>query len=280
MAAWPTAYQDVVGFALWPDDYGPRVRDRGFDVIANTILARRQRAETTGSAGNTLNGDGCGAAVDANWPSDRLQQSSDPAQAEDVNRLQAVVAQSAQNIGAACKKASTAPERLNSLISTLWAVRDGGNGIREPVKTLVADAKPTNVASDAAPAANANADPGQQQAAPAPDANADQNRQQACGAANIGASERMVREIEQRVRPNERQRPALEGLRTASTDMAKLLMASCMQPVAPTPLARLDAADDQLATLNYAALTVRIALNQLYASLDNGQKARLNAAAP
>jgi len=39
-SAWPTAYEDVLGFAFWPDDYTARLRGRGFDVIADTITGR------------------------------------------------------------------------------------------------------------------------------------------------------------------------------------------------------------------------------------------------
>ena len=48
-------------------------------------------------------------------------------------------------------------------------------------------------------------------------------------------------------------RASLETLRKTSADMAKLLMASCAQPIPADPLARLDAANDQLTAMNYAA---------------------------
>jgi LTXXQ motif family protein len=39
-------------------------------------------------------------------------------------------------------------------------------------------------------------------------------------------------------------------------------------------LARLDAADQRLVVMNYAATSMEVALNDLYASLDAGQKAK------
>src|SRR6478752_7386250 len=54
--AWPNAYEDVVGFTFWPDDYASRLRARGFDVISDTITGRSElprslaRTATTGSA--------------------------------------------------------------------------------------------------------------------------------------------------------------------------------------------------------------------------------------
>src|SRR5262245_49869610 len=61
-AAWVTAYEEVLGFAFWPDDYGAQFRSRGFDVIADTITGRfdRMRAPrvaTTGAARNDTGND-------------------------------------------------------------------------------------------------------------------------------------------------------------------------------------------------------------------------------
>jgi hypothetical protein len=58
--------------------------------------------------------------------------------------------------------------------------------------------------------------------------------------------------------------------------MAKLLSASCAQPIPADPVARLDAANNQLTSINYAAMSVGGALNTLTAQLDNEQKARLD----
>jgi hypothetical protein len=58
--------------------------------------------------------------------------------------------------------------------------------------------------------------------------------------------------------------------------MAKLLIASCAQPVPADPMARLDSADDQLTAMNYAATTVQVAFDDFYGKLDNEQKARFD----
>jgi hypothetical protein len=60
--------------------------------------------------------------------------------------------------------------------------------------------------------------------------------------------------------------------------MAKLLIASCAQPVPADPLGRLDSAGDQITAINYAAANVQIALDDFYARLSRTQKARLDAA--
>ena len=69
---------------------------------------------------------------------------------------------------------------------------------------------------------------------------------QACAAQNIGGAERLVKEIEMKVRPDKTQAASLENLHKISSDMAKLLIASCAQPIPADPLARLDSASDQI----------------------------------
>ncbi len=56
-----------------------------------------------------------------------------------------------------------------------------------------------------------------------------------------------------------------------------MLMGSCAQPIPADPVARLDAAGDQLTAMNYAATTVQIAFNDFDSKLDNAQKARFDA---
>ena len=82
-----------------------------------------------------------------------------------------------------------------------------------------------------------------------------------------------------KVRPSKDQRPSLENFHKASTDMAKLLIASCAQPIPADPMARLDNASDQLTAINYAASTVQIAFDNFYLRLNNGQRARLESPA-
>jgi len=68
--AWPTAYEDVLGFAFWPDDYASRLRGRGFDVIADTIAGRFDLPRTSARTATI------GAA--ALWRSPRAGTSSRP----------------------------------------------------------------------------------------------------------------------------------------------------------------------------------------------------------
>jgi hypothetical protein len=289
--AWSNAYEDVVGFTFWPDDYASRLRARGFDVIADTITGRFDlprslaRTATTGSAvksdaNNDSSTDQCdsASATDSNWPAARVQQIlqlSDDQRAA-LDKLQVAVGQSVKNIRTNCSALSglAPPDRLRALIQTLWSVRDAGISIREPVKVfydaLTTTQKNGFVSQQAQPAARPDTK----------SANTAMNKQyQACASQNVEKAERLIKEIEMRVRPTKEQAASLENFHKASTDMAKLLIASCAQPIAGDPMARLDSADDQLTAVNYAATTVQIAFDGFYLKLNGDQKARFNSLA-
>jgi len=283
-AAWPTAYEDVIGFAFWPDEYAPRLRGHGFDVIADSITGRIDmprrpaRVATTGSAvanadsGNSACQDA--TADNATWPSTRLSQTVQltNAQVETVGTMQRAVNQSATAIRSNCPdpNVQTGPDRLGTLVQTLWSVRDAGLAMRASVKDFEATLNQSQKASftsqtpqemPKADARNANQNPAM-------------NRMyQACAQPNVEEAERFIKQIEMRVRPNKAQATRLENLHKVSSDMAKLLMGSCAKPIPADPVARLDAAADQLTAMNYAATTVQIAFDDFYAALDNRQKA-------
>jgi LTXXQ motif family protein len=286
--AWPSAYEDVLGFALWPDDYAARLRGRGFDVIADTISGRGDsprvsaRTATTGAAitdtPNSMNR--CSEAASGSqetWPSARVEQilQLSDAQHDTLEKLQAAVTQSTNNIRADCQPAGIMPpERLRALVQTLWAVRDAGISVRGPVKGFYDTLTSTQKNSFASNQPQINPPPG-------PNAgDSGMNRQyQACAAQNAEKAERLIKEIEMRVRPNKDQAASFENLHKISADMAKLLIMPCAQPTPADPTARLDAAAEQLTALNYAATAVQMAFDDFYAKLNNEQKARFESLA-
>jgi hypothetical protein len=282
-AAWPNAYTDIVGFTFMPDDYASQVHGHGFDVIADAIMGRsgvpRPAPTTTGTAVRDRTGNPCQnvAASPDDWPTARIEaitQLSDQ-QRQSLGKLQTAVLSSVTAIRSACpeRSAATAPQRLHALVSTLWAVRDGGIQVRAPVHDFygaLSQEQQSRFAGPKPPAAAAPS-PGSQNPAAS-------KAFQDCAAQNIEPAERMVKELEATVRPNQHQRARIEKLHKISSNMAKLLTATCAQPVAADPPARLDAADAKLAAMNYAALTVQIAFNDFYAGLDDAQKARLDGA--
>jgi hypothetical protein len=212
--------------------------------------------------------------TESNWPSARIEQSVQLSgtQRASLERAQTVVAQSIKNIKEDCRApaAFPPPERLRAFVQTLWAVRDAGISLRGPLKEFSDALTKAQMDSFAVQ---------QQQKPPARDqkisSEAMMNRQyQACVSQNAERAERMIKEIEMRVRPGKDQAASFEGFHKASADMAKLMIASCAQPIPADPMARLDAANDQLTAINYAATTVQIAFDGFYLKLSNDQKAR------
>jgi LTXXQ motif family protein len=286
-AAWVTAYEDVVGFAFWPEDYGAQFRSHGFDVIADTIAGRfdrmrgSTRVATTGAArsdGNSdVPADQCSDAssADDKWPAGRVEQllQLSDAQHAMLDKVQLTANDAVKTIKSNCHQLGdlSPPDRLRALVQTLWVVRDGDIAMRAPLKNFY----------ESLTSAQKNSFAFQQpQTAPPPDdktQGGDNKQYQTCAAQNIGSAERLVKEIEMKVKPDKAQAASLENLHKASSDMAKLLIASCAQPIPADPLARLDSASDQITAMNYAASNVQIALDDFYGRLSQQQKARFEA---
>lgn len=286
-AAWVTAYEDVLGFAFWPHDYGAQFRSRGFDVIADTITGRFDRVRgstrvaTTGTArddgGSYVSAEHCNDAPDADdkWPASRIEQllQLSDAQHATLDKVQLAAHDAVKTIKSNCRQLGdlSPPDRLRALVQALWIVRDGDIAMRVPLKDFYQSLTSAQKNSFAVQ---------QPQNAPSPDdkTQGGENKQnQACAAQNIGSAERLVKEIEMKVRPDKTQAASLENLHKASSDMAKLLIASCAQPIPADPLARLDSASDQITAMNYAASNVQIALDDFYGRLSQQQKARFEA---
>jgi hypothetical protein len=282
-SAWASAYEDVLGFAFWPDDYASRLRSRGFDVIADTISGhfdaprRGDRVATTGTAtGNDASNDSSKTQCDdagtpVAWPASRVEQILQLTDSEHdaLEKLQSSVVQSVKATKADCGASAelSPPDRLGALVQTIWAVRDAGISVRDPLKAFYDSLTTTQKNSFVSRAP--------QPPAEAKDANPAMNKQyQACAAQNAEKAERLVKEIEMRVRPTKDQATSFENFHKVSSDMAKLLIASCAQPIPADPMARLDNANDQLTAINYAATTIQIAFDDFYARLDGAQKAR------
>ena len=282
LAAWPSAYEDVLGYTFWPGDYAGQVRAHGFDVIAAAVIGpargrKLARVATTGSVPNDSHpAQACdqGADVQVTWPISQLEQTAklNDAQRDALGKMRVALAESIKTIRAGCRDGTALPpiDRVKATVQELWAVRDAAIYVRAPLKAFydsLTDAQKTGFAW-------------KQPKASKPDDKASDSgmarQYQACATPGMESSDRMLKEIEEKVRPDKQQAESLEALRKTSTDMAKLLSASCAQPIPADPVARLDAANDHLSSLSLAATSVELALNGFYAQLDDEQKARFD----
>ena len=281
---WPSAYEDVLGYVFWPGDYASQVRAHGFDVVAAAIIGPARgrelaRVATTGSVPTDNRGtQTCDQSADVQvpWPISQLEQAPklNGAQRDALGKLRTALTESIKTVSADCRDLTALPplDRIKSTVQELWAVRDAGIYIRAPIRAFYGSLTDDQKAGFA----------WKQPKEPKPDGKAADSgmarQYQACASPGVESSERMLKEIEEKVRPDKQQAESLEALRKTSTDMTKLLSASCAQPVPANPLARLDAANDQLSSLSLAATSVELALNGFYAQLDDEQKARFELA--
>src|SRR5262249_8288676 len=82
--------------------------------------------------------------------------------------------------------------------------------------------------------------------------------------------------IEQDVQPIAQQRSTFDELKDATQKATEQLRSSCPSGMALSPVARVDTAATQLRAINDAIKSIRPALQNFYASLNNQQKARIN----
>jgi len=282
--AWPSAFEDVLGYIFWPGEYGGNFRAHGFDVIYNTVIGRfalempAQTATNGAAVADTSSATGIcdgSSGTQGDWPTARIEQSTQltDTQRAALDQLRAAFADSIKTIRAGCRDITSLPptDRLKAMVQQLWTVRDAGIFVRVPLKTFYDSLTDAQKASFEVKQPQDDPDHADKIT------NGGMSRQyQACTSQITDDAVRFIRQIEQTVRPTKIQRASLQALSKASSDMAKLLSASCAQPIPLHLLERLDAADNQLSSMNYAATNVEIALNGFYAKLDRHQQARLD----
>jgi hypothetical protein len=268
-SSWPGAYEDVIGFTFWPQDYGARLRSHGIGDVLTATLAPTLLAPTVKAAAanpSAATAEACGtAAPHSDWPAADLARAMDlnAEQRAALDRLQNTLTDTAASVRAvACRSrtASSPGERLHVLQNTLWAVHDAAVSLRAPL-TKFYDTLNDNQKKQLAAAAE-----------PHPTKHDDIAR--VCDAPSANATP--MRTFEQTLQPTKTQRASLDAFQKKSFEMGQFLMASCLQSVAATPTERLDAAADRLTAVIFAASSVGLALNDVYNQLSDQQKAKLN----
>jgi hypothetical protein len=101
--------------------------------------------------------------------------------------------------------------------------------------------------------------------------------QQLCGDASDAGLP--VDQINRAIQPTEAQRAALDHLADTSTSAAQIIQASCPTQTASSAPARLAAMQQRIAAMLQAVISLESPLKELYALLDDAQKARLKALA-
>jgi len=278
--AWPTAYEDVIGFTLWPKEYGERLRVHGIgDVLATALapsatVAARMRANVQQARADEPNSvpvvPTCGSVdlTSSDWPIAQIASTVDltDAQRDTLDQLKSALINAVSSIKSNCRNdADLAPvERLRGMQDSLWTVHDAAQLIRAPLAKFYDSLTEEQKQKFAAPE-------------PPKAGGRTMSRSDMTRMCDLPASaEAPMRQIEQGLRPTKAQRARLELLQKKSFEMGQFLMASCLKPVPATPAERLDAAADRVTAVIFAISNVNIALNDFTSELSDEQKTKLN----
>ena len=280
---WPTAYEDVIGFTLWPAEYAARLRGHGISDLLGTALlpsatiAARTRANSKEARADDASkapvASSCGSVdlTSTDWPISTITSAIglDDTQRGALDQLKTSMSDAIASIKSTCRgdEAKVTPvDRLRAMQNTLWAVHDAALLIRAPLAKFYDSLTDEQKQKFAAPATSAA------QVDPRAMSRVDIARM--CG--SPASSEAPMRALEQNLRPTKAQRASLDMLQKKSSEMGQFLLASCLKPIAGTPAERLDAAADRLTAVIFAASNVNMALNDFTSQLSNEQKAKLN----
>jgi hypothetical protein len=285
----PDAFEDMLGYAFWPREYGrqfwshgPRDIMRAMTAPTAAFASEADEAPSTRRLSAALVSSAQAAESDravciarvkdqAMRPLDHIDETirlSDD-QKQGLNKLRAAVRDAIDGEAAACRGdlPATQPERLRAMINGLWAMRYAEFRIRPALETfygLLTDEQKTRLAEEPQTVGGSEPVP-----AEAPTA--------ICGEAMTGNAN-PFEPIQRALRPSDEQRKSLQMLYGASMEMAQFLTTTCPTETPSTPMARLGAASDRVVSLLHAAMNIEPMLGEFYASLNDQQRRRFNAA--
>jgi hypothetical protein len=277
---WPFAASDIHDYTLWGDGTG--FWNYSYPDIYAAIFAPYGRDELAAYAGPRPHGRRhrsvpslvqlCGESEMAGLQVEQIAQAIQPneAQRAALDDLAGAWIAAAQMIRASCptQAALTARDRLAVMQQRIGAMMQAALAVQPPLVKfydLLEDEQEARLNALAEDRRRMSAGNGAVEA-PA----------QECGAAQPAALQWPADEIETRLRLNDTQRAALKALANANAGAVDILLSDC-QPDAVTLPARLDAVNGRLAAMQQAVYLVNAALEGLYATLSDEQKAQFEA---
>ncbi len=285
----PDAFEDMLGYAFWPQEYGrqfwshgPRDILRAMTAPAAAFAARnddappsRARLPALVSSANAASNDRaiCIARVkeQAMRPLDRVADTIKltAEQQQGLETLRTHVRDAIDAEAAACRGdlPATQPQRLRAMIDGLWAMRYAEVRIRPALETFhssLTDAQKAQLADEPQTVGSSEAAPAVTPAA-------------VCSEP-VTSNANPFEPLQRALRPTDEQRKNLQMLYGASMEMAQFLNTTCPAETPATPMARLDAASDRVMALLHAAMGIEPMLGQFYGTLSDQQRRRFNSA--
>ncbi len=289
---WPFAYGDIFSFAFWPYygpfwDYGPDFIfaslfwPYGGDDYASyepyygygdiyTGYRRHHRANVATAESPTDVAEACSGVAPGltGLPMDRIEKTLQPSgeQRASFDELKVASGKAEEIMKASCpsEKPLTPISRLDAVEKRVDAMIQAVQTLRAPLETFY-----TSLTDEQKRKLDSLANRGGHE-------QAGKTLAQLCSDTAARFTTLPSEQIQETVQPNEQQRTALEGLKTASTKAANILNGTCPSQTPSTPGDRLDAMAKRLDATAQAVNTVRPALQDFYASLTDEQKARFN----
>jgi uncharacterized coiled-coil protein SlyX len=266
---WAHGYDSIVAAAFAASDADDRRAKRG-PPAGNQVSDAASPAQAPPASAEL-----CGnisAAADADALIERIERLIEPSasQRDALEQLRAALAQTIERINATCPAAApaTLTQRLAAIQGRIWAMHDALFTLRLPLESFY------NSLTDEQQRRLRRDEPASQELA----ANVTDGRGQTCAEPAAGIADGIMRAIGRAAPPSGPQRAGLDALRQNSAAMAKLVAGSCPGDPRLTPLDRFAAATDRLDVMLFAVMSMGPALQQLYDSLDDKQKAGLNRA--
>jgi hypothetical protein len=288
---WPYAYSDIFDYTFWPSGYDDAYWEYAYDDLFDGVFygeygpPAEYITETVGTASPPPAQQPTYAAVRSlcatpgngitAWPVTEIENKVglNREQISLLNGVKAAGAKAADVFKATCPSENafpmTPPGRLAAMTGRLDATLAAVQTVRPALETFydsLSDEQKErfNQIGPGKAANNAEA----REALP--------SEARRCGEEKPGLTNLPIEQIEDALKPNDRQQAELDQLADATVKAVGVLQAACPSETPLTPPGRLQAIEARLAAMIEAAQTVKPALDGFYASLSGEQKARFN----
>jgi ABC-type transporter MlaC component len=289
---WPYAYDDFLGYTLYPyayDTFWPYAYDDLYDgmfglyeppvgaayAATGTYAATGRQAPSSGGRAveRSIICSGQTAGV-TDWRIDEIAQAVEPndAQRAALDELKTAMARSLEILKAACptELASTPNGRIAAMQARLSAMLEAVRTVRAPLAKFYDQLSDEQRARFNA--LGSSEGPNEQQAR--------RDLTQVCNERASGIAALPMERIERTVQPDDAQRAAFRDLQNAISQAGELLKSNCPSYKPLTPVVRLEVMEQRLDAMLRAVDTVQPALAKFYGSLSDEQKERFNRLAP